>query len=59
LDDDVCLAYVTDSLGRQQKTFVINESGLYTLIIRSDKPQDSPCDYGTIPLLVDWHLCRP
>src|SRR5512139_4096072 len=30
---------VTDSLGRQQQTYIINESGLYSLILRSRKPQ--------------------
>ncbi|TXS21641.1 hypothetical protein EAO71_27235 [Streptomyces sp. ms191] len=29
---------VTDSLGRQQQSFIINESGLYSLILRSRKP---------------------
>ena len=30
---------VTDSLGRNQKTTVVNESGLYNVILRSDKPE--------------------
>lgn len=30
---------VTDSLGRQQQTYIINESGLYSLILRSRKPE--------------------
>lgn len=38
-DDERSLAPVTDSLGRQQQTFVANESGLYSLILRSDKPE--------------------
>ena len=29
---------VTDSLGRKQNTYIINESGLYNVILRSDKP---------------------
>ena len=33
---------VIDSLGRYQNTTVVNESGLYTVIIRSDKPQAKP-----------------
>ena len=33
---------VTDSIGRQQLTTVINESGLYSVILRSDKPQAKP-----------------
>ena len=30
---------VTDSLGRNQETTIINESGLYNVILRSDKPE--------------------
>jgi phage antirepressor YoqD-like protein len=37
--DDVSLTYITDSLGRQQQTNIINESGLYSVILRSDKPE--------------------
>lgn len=33
---------VIDSLGRKQNTYVINESGLYNVILRSDKPQAKP-----------------
>ena len=33
---------VTDSLGRQQETTIINESGLYHVILRSDKPEAKP-----------------
>ena len=33
---------VTDSLGRNQSTTIINESGLYAVILRSDKPQAKP-----------------
>jgi len=40
LDDDECsLAPVIDSVGREQQTYVVNESGLYNVILRSDKPQ--------------------
>lgn len=38
-EDERSLAPVTDSLGRNQQTFVANESGLYSLILRSDKPE--------------------
>ena len=34
---------VIDSLGRSQNTTVINESGLYSVILRSDKTQAKPC----------------
>jgi anti-repressor protein len=37
--DDVSLAYVIDSVGRQQQTNVVNESGLYDVILRSDKSE--------------------
>lgn len=36
--DEVEKTYITDSLGRQQETHIISESGLYALIIRSNKP---------------------
>lgn len=37
-DDEVTQAYLTDALGRSQKTYLVSESGLYALILRSDKP---------------------
>lgn len=40
LDGDcVSLADVTDNLGRLRQTNVVNEAGLYEVIIRSDKPE--------------------
>lgn len=33
---------VTDNLGREQNTYVINESGLYNVILRSDKEEAKP-----------------
>lgn len=41
-EDEVSQTHVTDSLGRQQSTYIINESGLYTVLLRSDKPQAKP-----------------
>ncbi len=38
-EDDVSLAYITDNIGRQQQTNIVNESGLYDVILRSDKPE--------------------
>ena len=38
-DDEVRKVYLTDALGRQQENLTISESGLYTLIIRSNKPE--------------------
>lgn len=37
--DDVGLADVIDAINRKQKTSIVNESGLYALILRSDKPE--------------------
>lgn len=37
--DDLSQTEVIDSIGRKQKTNIVNESGLYTLILRSDKPE--------------------
>lgn len=37
--DGVRLADVTDSMGRQQSVTIVDESSLYELIIRSDKPE--------------------
>ena len=37
-EDEVRLAHITDSIGRKQKTIIVNESGLYAVILRSDKP---------------------
>lgn len=37
--DDVSLAHIIDSMGRDQPTTVISEAGLYTAILRSDKPE--------------------
>ena len=36
--DDVRKSYVIDAQGRTQDSWLINESGLYTLILRSNKP---------------------
>ncbi len=37
--DEVGLTDIVDSKGRRQKTLIINESGLYSVILRSDKPE--------------------
>ena len=37
-EDERSLIPLTDSTGRLQKTIAVNESGLYSVIIRSDKP---------------------
>ena len=41
-EDERTQMTVTDSMGRQQETTIINESGLYNVILRSDKPQAKP-----------------
>ncbi|MCL1943569.1 MAG: Bro-N domain-containing protein [Candidatus Azobacteroides sp.] len=38
-NDEVRKVYLTDKLDRRQYTWIINESGLYALIMRSNKPQ--------------------
>ena len=38
-EDEVSQTEVTDSLGRNQMTNIVNEMGLYNLILRSDKPE--------------------
>lgn len=41
-EDERNLIPLTDSMGRQQESTVINESGLYNVILRSDKPEAKP-----------------
>lgn len=41
-EDEVGQTEVTDSMGRKQSTYVISESGLYNVILRSDKPEAKP-----------------
>jgi len=38
-DDEVSQTEVIDNLGRKQMTNIVNEPGLYNLILRSDKPE--------------------
>jgi prophage antirepressor-like protein len=38
-EDDRTLIPVIDSIGRNQETTIVNESGLYEVILRSDKPE--------------------
>lgn len=40
--DEVGQTEVIDSLGRKQTAGIINESGLYNVILRSDKPEAKP-----------------
>ena len=40
--DEVRQTYLTDSIGREQNTYIISESGLYNVILRSDKPEAKP-----------------
>ncbi len=42
-DEDECSQTpVTDNLGRQQNTYVVNKSGLYNVILHSDKEEAKP-----------------
>jgi prophage antirepressor-like protein len=38
-EDEVSKVYLTDSLGRKQQTTIVNEAGLYSLILTSNKPE--------------------
>lgn len=40
--DDLTTSEVIDAMGRPQKTIVTNEAGLYSLILRSKKPEAKP-----------------
>ena len=37
--DEYDLTVLTDSVGREQKVYIVNESGLYAVMLRSDKPE--------------------
>jgi len=37
--DEKDVVHLADSIGRQQETTIINEPGLYSVILRSDKPE--------------------
>lgn len=41
-EDEVGQTEVIDTMGRKQSTYIINESGLYNVILRSDKPEAKP-----------------
>ena len=41
-EDEVSQTHFIDSIGRRQATMIINESGLYHVILRSDKPEAKP-----------------
>ena len=41
-EDEVSLTHLIDTIGRNQETTVVNESGLYNVILRSDKPEAKP-----------------
>lgn len=38
-EDEVNQIHVIDSMGREQLTYIVNEAGLYSVILRSDKPE--------------------
>lgn len=41
-EDEVSQTHITDSIGREQATTIINESGFYSVVLRSDKPNAKP-----------------
>ena len=41
-EDEVSSTHLTDSIGRKQEMTVISESGLYNVVLRSDKPEAKP-----------------
>lgn len=47
LDEDEKGVTLVDTLGGNQNMTIINESGLYSVILRSDKPQASPFASGS------------
>ena len=57
-DDEVSLTHIADNLGRKQETLIINESGLYNVILRSDKPEAKPfrkwVTGEVLPTIQDW-----
>jgi len=38
-EDEVSKVYLTDSLGREQETTIVNEAGLYSLVLTSNMPK--------------------
>ena len=40
--DEVSQTYVVDARGCKQRAYVVNESGLYSVLLRSDKPEAKP-----------------
>lgn len=40
--DEVSQAHLIDSMGRSQEMTIISESGMYNVILRSDKPEAKP-----------------
>ena len=51
-EDEVSQTHIIDTIGREQETSIINESGLYNVILRSDKPQAKPfCKWVTSEVL--------
>ncbi len=41
-EDEVSQTHIIDALGRNQPTTIVSESGLYNVILRSDKPEAIP-----------------
>ena len=47
--DEVSQTYLIDSIGRKQEMTVINESGLYSVILRWTSRSQSPSANGSLP----------
>lgn len=61
-EDDRCQARAIDSMGREQQSWFVTESGLYAVLLRSDKPQAKPfrkwvC--GEVLPCIRRHGCYP
>lgn len=41
-EDEVTQSHLIDSMGRQQLAYFVTEAGLYTVLLRSDKPNAKP-----------------
>ena len=63
LDDDEKGVSLIDTLGGKQEMVIVNESGLYHVILRSDKPEAAPfrrwVTNDVLPAIrKDWKLQR-
>ena len=57
LDDDEKGVHEMDTPGGKQKMAIINESGLYSVILRSDKPEAKPFRKWVTGTVLPWPPC--